>query len=157
MVKKIQSWDDREVVTSVLQPPNVKTIKMKWVYDLKLNRAEELIRRRIRDVIKGFTQKLGEHYFESFTIVVKYNLVQMLFAIIAACRLDFWLIDFVRAYLNAKPQGENYLEIPEGFKRHYTIPDIDIVLKINLTIYRTIDSVNNWFKELNRMFENLKY
>ena len=54
----------------------------------------------------------------------------MLFAIIAACRLDFWLVDFVRVYLNAKPQGENFLEIPEGFENHYTILGVNPVLKI---------------------------
>jgi hypothetical protein len=157
MVKEIQRWDEREVVTPVPRPPNVKTIKTKWVYDLKLNGAGELIRRRARGVVKGFTQKLGEHYFESFAAVVRYNSVRMLFAIIAARGLDFWLIDFVGAYLNAKPQGENYLEIPEGFERHYAIPDVDTVLKMNLTIYGTMDGANNWFKELNGTFENLKH
>ena len=69
----------------------------------------------------------------------------MLFAIIAAHRLDFWLVDFIGAYLNAKPQGDNYLEIPEGFHKHYSIPGINTVLKMNLTIYGTMDRVNNWF------------
>jgi hypothetical protein len=84
MVREIQHWDDRGVVTPVPCPPNIKTIKMKWVFDLKLNRDGELIRRRARGVIKGFTQKLGEHYFESFAAVVRYDSVRMLFTIIAA-------------------------------------------------------------------------
>ncbi len=36
----------------------------------------------------------------------------MFFAIIAAHALKFWLIDFVGAYLNAEPQGENYVSLP---------------------------------------------
>jgi hypothetical protein len=76
----------------------------------------------------------------------------MLFTIIAAHELDFWLIDFVGAYLNSKPQGENYLKIPKGFENHYAIPGVDTVLKMNLTIYGTMDSVNNWFCELNDTF-----
>jgi len=79
----------------------------------------------------------------------------MLFAIIATCGLDFWLIDFIGAYLNAKPQGENYLEMPEGFESHYKIPGIDTILKMNLTIYGTMDSANNWFRELNKTFNHL--
>jgi hypothetical protein len=39
----------------------MKTIKTKWVFNLKLNGEGELIRRRARGVVKGFTQKLGEH------------------------------------------------------------------------------------------------
>jgi hypothetical protein len=82
----------------------VKTIKTRWVFNLKLNGDGELIR-GARGVMKGFTQRLGEHYFESFATVVRYDSVQMLFAIIAACGLDFWLIDFIGAYLNSKPQA----------------------------------------------------
>jgi hypothetical protein len=155
MVREIQRWDDRGVVTPVARPPNITTIKTKWIYDLKRNGDGDLLRRRARGVVKGFTQKLGEHYFESFAAVVRYDSVRMLFALIAARGLDFWLIDFVGAYLNAKPQGENYLEIPEGFKNHYSLPGIDTVLKMNLTIYGTMDGANNWFNELNKTFNKL--
>jgi hypothetical protein len=68
--KEIQHWDEREVITPVPRPPNIKTIKTKWVYDLKLDGSRDLMRRRARGVVKGFTQKLGEHYFESFMAVV---------------------------------------------------------------------------------------
>jgi len=73
MVKEIQCWDDREVVTPVPCPPNIKTIKTKWVFDLKLNGAGELIRRRAQGVVKRFTQRLGEHCFESFAAVTRYD------------------------------------------------------------------------------------
>jgi hypothetical protein len=155
MAQEIQCWDDREVVTPVPWPKGMKTIKTKWVFDLKLNREGELIRRRAKEVVKGFTQKLGEHYFESFAAIVRYDSVQMLLTIIAAHELDFWLIDFVGVYLNSKPQGENYLEIPEGFENHYAIPGVDTVLKMNLTIYGTMDGTNNWFHELNDTFRTL--
>jgi len=35
MVREIQRWDDRGVITPVPCPPNIKTIKTKWVFDLK--------------------------------------------------------------------------------------------------------------------------
>ena len=155
MVCEIQHWDEHEVVTPVPHSENIKTIKMKWVFDLKCNGAGELIRRRARGVIKGFTQKLGEHYFKSFAVVIRYESVRMLFTIIASHGLDFWMVDFVGMYLNAKPQGENYLEIPEGFQNHYKLPGINTMLKMNLTIYGMMDGTNNWFRELNKMFNCL--
>ena len=155
MVREIQRWDDREVVTPVPRTDDVKTIKTKWVFDLKHDGDGMLKKRRARGVVKGFTQKLGEHYFESFAAVVRYDSVRMLFAIIASRGLDFWLVDFVGAFLNAKPQGENYLEIPEGFENHYKIPGIDTVLKMNLNLYGTMDGANNWFRELNQTFNKL--
>jgi len=155
MKNEIQHWDDRGVVTPVHCPEGVKTIKTNWVFDLKLNGSGKLIKRRARGIVKGFTQRLGEHYFESFSAVVRCDSVRVLFAIIAAHRLDFWLVDFVGAFLNAKPQGKNYLKIPEGFKNHYTIPSVDTALKMNLNLYGTMDGANNWFRELNKTFNDL--
>jgi hypothetical protein len=63
----------------------------------------------------------------------------------------------VGAYLNSEPQEDNYMEIPEGFEKHYTILGVDTVLKMNLTIYGTMDGTNNWFHELDNTFTKLNY
>ena len=152
MEKEIKRWDARGVITAVPRPKGIKTIKGKWVYDLKVDGAGNLVRRRACGVVKGFTQKFGEHWWESFAAVMRYESIQMLFALIASKGLHMWLIDFVGAYLNSKPQGENYLKIPEGFEGHYNIPGVDRVLIMNLMIYGTMDGANNWFRELNSTF-----
>lgn len=56
MEKEIERWDERGVVTPVARPKGVKTIKGKWVYDLKIDGMGALMRRRARGVVKGFTQ-----------------------------------------------------------------------------------------------------
>ena len=157
MEKEIDRWDNRGVVTAVPRPKGVKTIKGKWIFDLKVDGDGNLLRRRARGVVKGFTQKFGEHWWDSFAAVVRYESIRMLFALIASKGLEIWLIDFVGAYLNSEPQGENYMEIPEGFEKHYAIPGIDTVLKMNLTIYGTMDGANNWFYELDTTFTKLNY
>ena len=83
---------------------------------------------------------LGEHYKESFAMVVRYKSVRILPSIIASHGLKIGLINFIGAYLNTKPQGNNYLEIFKEFKDHYKIPGT-----MNYTLYRTMDSGNNWF------------
>lgn len=156
MVSEVDRWDARDVVTAVPREPHMRAIGVLWVLDLKLDGQGELLKRRARCVVKGFTQKLGLHYFESFAAVSRYESVRALIAVIASMGLDFWLIDFVGAYLNAKPQGDNFLEIPPGFENHYSLPNsVDTVLKMNLTIYGTMDGANNWFHELNNAYINL--
>lgn len=44
MEKEIERWDDRGVVTPVARPKGVKTIKGKWVYDLKVDGMGALMR-----------------------------------------------------------------------------------------------------------------
>ena len=69
MQKEIQSWDDRGVVTPVARLPGIKMIKRRWVFDEKTDGMGDLVKRRGRCVVKGFTQKLGEHYWESFAVL----------------------------------------------------------------------------------------
>jgi len=156
MEKEIQRWDDRGVVTPVARLPGIKMIKMRWVFDEKMDGMGDLVKRRGRCVVKGFTQKLGEHYWESFAAVVRYESVRMLLALSAAKGLKIRLIDIVSAFLNAKPQGENFLKIPQGFENHYTIaPGVDTILKMEFNIYGTMDGANNWARLLNETFNKL--
>ncbi|GLB45342.1 hypothetical protein LshimejAT787_2200050 [Lyophyllum shimeji] len=157
MAKEIERWDERGVVTPVPRPEGINTIKTRWVFDLKLDGDGNLVRRRARGVVKGFTQKKGEHYFESFAAVVRYESERMLIALIAAHGWKMHLVDVAGAFLNAKPQGENYLEIPQGFENHYTIPNTNTVLKMNLNLYGTMDGANNWARLLNKTFTELRH
>lgn len=86
--------------------PWMKVIDMRWTFDKKLDsNTRDLIKCRGCLVIKCFTQIKGIHYYDSFTAFVCYESLRMFFAIVVAHSLNFWLIDFVGAYLNAEPQG----------------------------------------------------
>lgn len=75
MEKEIQCWDDYGVATPVARPPGIKTIQVCLVFDEKMDGVGALVRQRGRCVVKGFLQKLGEHYWESFAVVVRYESV----------------------------------------------------------------------------------
>lgn len=80
----------------------------------------------------------------------------MTLAITAAKGLKVRFINVIGTFLNAKPQGENFLEIPQGFENHYTItPDVNTVLKMELNIYKKMDSANNWARLLNETLTKL--
>jgi hypothetical protein len=102
-------------------------------------------------------QKLGENYWESFAAVVRYESICMLFAYAAAKRhRNIALVDAVGAFLNAKPQGLNFIEIPQGFEIHYSLgPGIDTVLRMDHNIYGTMDGAHNWAKLLNETLDKL--
>ena len=59
MEKEIERWNICRVVTAVPCPKGLKTIKGKWVFDLKVDGDGNLLQRRARGVVKGFTQKFG--------------------------------------------------------------------------------------------------
>ncbi len=77
----------------------------------------------------------------------------MFFAIVAAHGLDFWLIDFVGAYLNAELQGENYIALPKGYEdivTHDYPKGPEYILQMMWATYRTMDAGNTWFHKLNQ-------
>lgn len=77
----------------------------------------------------------------------------MFFAIVATHGLEFWLIDFVSAYLNAELQGENYVALPKGYEDVVTrdyLKGPEYVLQMLRAMYGTMDAGNAWFHELNQ-------
>ncbi len=152
MDAEIHRMEERDIWRVVPKEPWMQVIDTRWTFDKKLDGdTVELLKRRARLVVKGFTQVKGLHYYNLFAAVVRYESLQMFFAIIAAHGLKFWLIDFVSAYLNAEPQGENYVSLPQGYEdvvmRDY--PKGEYVLQMMRAMYGTMDAGNAWFHELN--------
>ncbi|KAG7439398.1 uncharacterized protein BT62DRAFT_913800, partial [Guyanagaster necrorhizus] len=86
-----------------------------------------------------------------------YESLQMFFTIVAAQGLDFWLIDFIGTYLNAK--SENYMNLSQEYEEIITrdlSPD-DYILKMHHVIYRTMNASNAWFNKLNKSLIALGY
>ncbi|SJL14141.1 uncharacterized protein ARMOST_17596 [Armillaria ostoyae] len=152
MDAEIRRMEERDVWRVVPREPWMQVIDTRWTFDKKLDGdTAELLKRRARLVVKGFTQIKGLHYYDSFAAVVRYESLRMFFAVVAAHGLDFWLIDFVGAYLNAEPQGENYVSLPQGYEDIVTrdYPKGEYVLQMLRAMYGTMDAGNAWFHELN--------
>ncbi len=77
----------------------------------------------------------------------------MFFTIVAAHGLNFWLIDFVSAYLNMEPQSENYVSLLQEYEdmviRDY--PKREYVLQMMRAMYGMMDTGNAWFHKLNNI------
>lgn len=155
MEKEMMKWVSRGVVEPVVRQKEMKPIKNMWVYDLKENSDGKLLERRARCVVKGYTQIKGVHYWITRAQVVRMESIRMLLALTASLNLHLFAFDFTGAYLNAKPQGKNYLKIPKGFENYFSIDDIETVLDMLYNIYGTMDGGNNWFWELDGTFKEL--
>jgi hypothetical protein len=125
---------------------------------LRLDGNGKITERRARLVVRGYDQVKGVHYEDTWSIVTRYESERFLIAIAAYEGLDLWSGDFTGAYLNAKPQGINYLEMPEGFTERYDLHDVkETVLVMNINIYGTMDAENNWYKLLNESYRKLGF
>lgn len=62
MEKEIERWDARGVITAVPRPKGIKTIKGKWVYDLKVDGAGNLVRRRAHGGLHRSSGSIGGNH-----------------------------------------------------------------------------------------------
>ena len=135
-------------------PPGANIMDSMWVFDIKWNGEENRIKDKARLVGKGYTQQLGVDYNETWVGVTRLESVWMTATITAKFDLKLWHIDFVGAYLNSLTKEDIYMKQPEGFIESRCE---DYVCKLVHTIYGTMQGAHNWYKTLNKTYNDLRY
>ena len=64
---------------------------------------------------KGFTQKEGIDYHETFSPVSKKDSFRIIMALVAHLDLELHQMDVKTVFLNGDPEEEVYMKQPEGF------------------------------------------
>ena len=108
-IERNQTW--------VLEPPpdGVLAIGSKWVFANKTDGSGALTRCRARLVAKGFSQRIGIDYNETFAFVASYTTFRALLPTIASEDLDYLQLDVRTAFLNGNLEETIYLKQPEGY------------------------------------------
>jgi len=96
-------------------PPGCKPIKCKLLFKRKRRVDGSVERHKVRLVAKGFTQKHGIDYFDTYALVARIATIRLLIAIAAIHKLVIHQIDVKTAFLNEELDEEIYMEQPEGF------------------------------------------
>ena len=96
-------------------PNGKKAIGSKWVFNLKKDEMGNIERFKARLVAKGCSQEFGVNYSETFSPVVRYSTIRMMFALAAEKELYLHHVDVSTAYLNSQLNEEVYMRQPDGF------------------------------------------
>ena len=115
MKEEMNSIKSNGVWDLVELPNGVKAIGCKWVFKTKKDSLGNIERYKERLVAKGFTQKEGIDYTETFSPVSKKDSLRVILALVAHFDLELQQMDVKTAFLNGDLEEEVYMKKPEGF------------------------------------------
>ena len=111
----MKSMNANRVWNLKIIPKGAKIVGCKWVYKTKLDSQENIERFKARLVTKGFTQREGIDYNETFSLVSCKNSFRIIMALIAHYDLELHQMDINTAFLNGDLEKNVYMAQPKGF------------------------------------------
>eukprot|EP00253_Pinus_taeda_P027235 PITA_27235 len=116
MDTEFQSLQKNHTWTLSDLPEGKKPISCKWVYKVKYKANGTLDKYKARLVARGFSQKEGIDYEETFAPTTKMSTIRLVLALAAQFKWKVHQMDVKSAFLNGDLQEEVYMTQPPGFK-----------------------------------------
>ena len=140
MKSEKDSMYENQVWTLVDPPEGIKPIGCKWVFKKKTYMEDKVVTYKARLVVKGYCQKQGVNYDETFSYVAILKSIRMLLAIVACYNYEKWKMDLKTTFLNGNLYEDVHMTQPEGF----TSKDGNKVCKLPKSIYGLKQASRSW-------------
>jgi len=151
MNEEINSLKENGTYTLTTLPEGRQAVGGKWVYTIKES-ANGSKSYKARYVAKGYSQREGLDYHETFAPTANLTSVRVLMQIAAQYDLTLHQMDVKTAYLNAPIDCEIYVEQPEGFEVKNESGQ-KMFYKLNKSLYGLKQSGRNWNQMLHKFLE----
>lgn len=149
MDEEIQSLEENATFTLTTLPEGKDVVGGKWVYAMKKN-SDGTDKYKARYVAKGYSQKRGVNYDETFSPTASMTSIKVLAMKAAQNDLIVHQMDVKTAYLHAPIEHEIYIEQPEGYEVK-SKGNGKLVCKLKKSLYGLKQSRHNWNKMLHDM------
>jgi hypothetical protein len=110
MIDELKSIEENKTWSLTELPTSRHAIGLKWVFKVKKNQLEEVVRHKARLVVKGYAQQQGVDFEEVFASVAWLEAIRLLLALAAEEGWQVHHMDVKIAFLNGHPQEEVFIQ-----------------------------------------------
>lgn len=125
-------------------PASVRPLKTKWVFRLKEDETGRQVRHKARLVVKGFLQRPGIDFEDTYAPVAKLSTVRVVLAVAVNEGFDIHQMDVKTAFLHGILKEELYMEVPDGVQAKP-----GIVCKLGKSLYGLKQAPRCWNERFN--------
>nr|GEX71995.1 ribonuclease H-like domain-containing protein [Tanacetum cinerariifolium] len=139
---KLKYGIEKHTITDL--PISRKAIDNKWLFKIKYKSTCQIDKFKARVVAKGFSQKEGIDFDETFSPVVKMVIVWCLICIVVSNDWPLFQLDVNNAFLYGDLNEDIYMPLPFGFE----CADKNKVCKLNKALYGLKQAPRQWNAKL---------
>jgi hypothetical protein len=118
MGEEYQSIVKNDVWDVVPRPKEKSVVSSKWIYKTKHAVDGSIEKYKARFVARGFSQKEGIDYEETFSPMARYTSIRTILSLAAVMKWKVHQMDVKTTFLNGEIKEEVYVEQPQGFEVH---------------------------------------
>jgi hypothetical protein len=154
MIEEYQSIIKNDVWEIVPRPKGKDVVSSKWLFKIKHAIDGSIEKYKARFVVRGFSQKEGIDYEETFTPVARYTSIRTIISLVAKLKWKLHQIDVKTAFLNGIIEEQVYIEQPQGFevedrKSH--------VCRLKKALYRLKQAPIAWYGRIDNLLTSLGF
>ena len=143
---------DRQTWRRRRPPRGTRVLKGRWVFTKKLDEFGNVIKYKARWVAKGFSQRKGIDYNETYSSVIKSVIWRIMFAMAAKYGMVLEHSDVITAFLEATLKEEVWVEQPHGF-----VDNEEYACLLNKALYGLKQSPREWYEHLRGYLESIGF
>ncbi|KXJ83029.1 hypothetical protein RP20_CCG009471 [Aedes albopictus] len=152
MKEEMDSLERNGTWTLTKLPAGRSAISCKWIFKIKPGEDGQPTRYKARLVARGFSQKRGFDYSETYSPVARLDTLRTVLAMANREGMVVHKMDVKTVFLNGELTEEIYMEQPEGFTRKE-----NLVCRLKRSLYGLKQASRQWNECFNEFVKRLGF